>query len=94
MRWKNTTSRYSSPFIAMHWVMVLLIIAAYACIELRTQFPRRSDMREALKSWHFTLALQSSFCSGLGAFDRQACRTDSRHRAATVEIAAASRARS
>ena len=29
----------------------------YACIELRTQFPRGSELREALKAWHFMLGL-------------------------------------
>jgi cytochrome b561 len=57
MGWKNTTARYGSLSIAMHWLMLLLIIAVYACIELRTQFPRGSDVREALKTWHFMLGL-------------------------------------
>jgi cytochrome b561 len=57
MDWKNTSVRYGSLSIAMHWLMLLLIIAVYACIELRTQFPRGSEMREALKSWHFMLGL-------------------------------------
>jgi superoxide oxidase len=50
-------ARYRSPLIALHWVMLLLIIAAYACIELRELFPKGSDPREALKRWHFMLGL-------------------------------------
>ena len=53
----NTPSRYSSVSIAMHWLMLLLIIGVYACIELRELYPKGSDPREALKSWHFTLGL-------------------------------------
>jgi len=57
MGWKNAPARYGSLSIAMHWLMLLLIIAVYACIELHTQFPRGSDVREALKTWHFMLGL-------------------------------------
>jgi cytochrome b561 len=57
MGWKNTSARYGSLSIAMHWLMFLLIAAVYACIELRTQFARGSDIREALKVWHFMLGL-------------------------------------
>ena len=53
----NTPSRYSTASIAMHWLMLLLIIGVYACIELRELYPKGSDPREALKSWHFTLGL-------------------------------------
>jgi cytochrome b561 len=37
--------------------MLLLIAAVYACIELRGYFPKGSDPREALKTWHFMLGL-------------------------------------
>jgi cytochrome b561 len=49
--------RYSRLSIALHWLMLLLIAATYACIELREFFPRGSDLREGLKSWHFMLGL-------------------------------------
>jgi cytochrome b561 len=55
--WKNTTDRYGSLSIAMHWLMLLLLIAVYACIELRELFPKGSDIREALKVWHYMLGL-------------------------------------
>ena len=57
MGWKNTTARFGSLSIAMHWLMFALLVAVYACIELRTQYPRGSDIREALKTWHFMLGL-------------------------------------
>ena len=57
MNWKNTTDRYGSLSIAMHWVMLLLLIGVYACINLREAFPRGSDLREGLKMWHFMLGL-------------------------------------
>ena len=35
----------------------MLVVAAYACILLRTNFERGSDIREGLKAWHFMLGL-------------------------------------
>lgn len=55
--WKNTEERYGSLSIAMHWLMLLLMVAVYACIELRELFPKGSDPREALKTWHYMLGL-------------------------------------
>ena len=57
MQWKNTTDRYGSLSIAMHWLMLALLVAVYACIELREFYPKGSDPREALKQWHFVLGL-------------------------------------
>ncbi|MFZ2234819.1 MAG: cytochrome b [Dokdonella sp.] len=57
MNWKNTVDRYGSLSIAMHWLMLLLLAAVYACIELREFYPKGSDPREALKQWHFMLGL-------------------------------------
>ncbi|MDX1915883.1 MAG: cytochrome b [Methylophilus sp.] len=57
MNMLNTTNRYRSLSIGLHWVMLLLLIAVYACIELREFYPKGSDIREALKSWHFMLGL-------------------------------------
>jgi len=57
MNWSNTTNRYGSLSITLHWLMFLLIVAGYACMELREFFPKGSDPREAMKSWHFMLGL-------------------------------------
>lgn len=51
------SGRYSTASIALHWLMLLLMIAVYALIELREFYPRGSDPREAMKAWHFTLGL-------------------------------------
>lgn len=37
--------------------MLLLIAGAYSCILVRENFPRGSDFREGLKTWHFMLGL-------------------------------------
>lgn len=50
-------SRYPNSAILMHWLVVLLVIAAYACILLRENYERGSDIREALKTWHYMLGL-------------------------------------
>lgn len=57
MRKYNTNERYGSLSIGLHWLMLLLIVAVYACIELREIYPKGSDPREALKTWHFMLGL-------------------------------------
>ena len=57
MQWRNNTERYGSLSIGLHWFMLLLLVAVYACIELRGFFPKGSDLREALKIWHYMLGL-------------------------------------
>ena len=57
MSWKNTQDHYGKLSIAMHWLMFLLLIAVYSCIELREFFPKGSDPRIALKLWHTMLGL-------------------------------------
>lgn len=57
MNWKNTSSRYGSLSIGIHWLMLLLFIAVYASIELRSFYPKGSDIREGLKTWHFMLGM-------------------------------------
>lgn len=57
MNWKNTTIRYGSFSIGIHWLMLLLFIAVYASIELRSFYPKGSDIREGLKTWHFMLGM-------------------------------------
>lgn len=50
-------ARLINGAILLHWLMALLIAAAYATIELRELFPRGSDPREALKAWHYAIGL-------------------------------------
>lgn len=57
MSWKNTSIRYGSLSIGIHWLMLLLFIAVYASIELRGIFPKGSDPREAMKTWHNMLGM-------------------------------------
>lgn len=48
---------YARASIALHWLMLLLLAAVYACIELRVLFERGSDLRDGIKAWHFSLGL-------------------------------------
>lgn len=57
MQWRNSKEHYGLLSIGLHWVMLLLFIAVYACIELREFFPKGSNIREGLKTWHFMLGL-------------------------------------
>ncbi len=57
MSWKNTERRYGHLSIGLHWLMLILLIAVYASIELREFFPKGSDPRTALKTLHFMLGL-------------------------------------
>ena len=49
--------RYPDSAILLHWLVLILVVAAYTCILLRTNFERGSDIREGLKAWHFMLGL-------------------------------------
>jgi len=53
----TTAIRYPTVSIILHWAMLVLIAAVYAAIELRTFFPKGSDIREGFKTWHFMLGL-------------------------------------
>ncbi|MEQ1740494.1 MAG: HAD-IC family P-type ATPase [Methyloglobulus sp.] len=57
MQWRNSKERYGWLSIGLHWFMLLLLIAVYACIELREFYPKGSDIRDMLKTWHFMLGL-------------------------------------
>jgi cytochrome b561 len=57
MNWRNNTERYGAISIGLHWLMLVLIAAVYACIELHEAFPKGSALREALKDWHYMLGL-------------------------------------
>lgn len=37
--------------------MLILLVAVYACVEFSDNFPKGSDTRSALKTWHYMLGL-------------------------------------
>lgn len=53
----SASSRYAPAVIALHWITVLLIVAVYVLMEFRGIYPRGSEGREMMKSWHYTVGL-------------------------------------
>lgn len=50
-------SRYGLLMISLHWLMLILIVAAYASIELRELYPKGSAPRATLKEVHYLFGL-------------------------------------
>ncbi|MBX3694310.1 MAG: cytochrome b [Steroidobacteraceae bacterium] len=50
-------SAYNPALIGIHWLTLLLLIAVYLLIELREIYPKGSDPRELMKTWHNMLGL-------------------------------------
>lgn len=57
MNWRNTQDRYGSLSIAMHWLMLLVMVATYAAINLEDLAPKGSALRADLKTWHFLFGM-------------------------------------
>ncbi len=70
MSWKNSSDRYGWLSIGMHWSMLLLLVAVYLFTNLADAFPKGSDVRAAMKTWHYMLGL----CVFLLVFVRLAIR--------------------
>lgn len=49
--------RHHRLSIGLHWLMLVLLVAVYALIELRGIFPKGSAARDLIKTWHFMLGL-------------------------------------
>lgn len=53
----TTRQRYSGVSIALHWLMLLLIVASYVLILSRTEFEKGSDARNLVKMLHFSVGV-------------------------------------
>jgi len=53
----GTGFRYGSALVAMHWLMLLLMVAMYASIELRVLYAKGTEPREFMKALHFMFGL-------------------------------------
>lgn len=49
--------KHSKPIIALHWIMFVAILAAYALIEFRVLYEKGSLERELMKTMHFMMGL-------------------------------------
>lgn len=47
-----STARYHPASIVLHWLVFLLVIAAFIAIELKGQFPKGGEPRELCKQIH------------------------------------------
>ena len=45
-------TRYHPASVFLHWLVFLLVVAAFITIELKGQFPKGSEMRDLCKSVH------------------------------------------
>jgi cytochrome b561 len=65
-------SRYPNSTILLYWLVLLLVVATYACSLLRENVERGSDLREGLKAWRFMLGLTvlaaTFLCASLRVF--------------------------
>jgi superoxide oxidase len=57
----TASDRYGRLSILIHWATLAILVAVYACIELREMYARGSEIREALKTWHYMLGLTVFF---------------------------------
>ncbi len=54
MAWKNSATRYGSVSIVLHWLMLVLLVGVYACIELHEVYGR-TPTGAMFENWHTTL---------------------------------------
>lgn len=57
MALRNSKDRYSVLMVCLHWLMLVLLVAVYASMELRGLAPKGSELRANLKTIHFLLGL-------------------------------------
>lgn len=53
----DASPRYHAAMVALHWLMLVLLVATFASINLRELFPKGTDMRTLMKTIHFSLGL-------------------------------------
>ena len=51
------SNRYHPVSIGLHWLMLLLLAAVYVLMEFRDIYPRGSEPRDLMKTWHYMLGL-------------------------------------
>ena len=57
MKLPSSPRRYGALSIALHWLMVVLLVAVYLCMLLSDNFPKGSATRDGLRTWHYMLGL-------------------------------------
>lgn len=54
---ETTTQRYGTLSITLHWLMLVLFVAVYACIEIKGFLPRGSNIRSLFIGLHGVFGL-------------------------------------
>lgn len=54
-------TKFNPVIIALHWFMLLLMVAVYVFMEFRGIFPKGSEPREFMKALHFMLGMSVFF---------------------------------
>ncbi len=54
---RNNQQHYSTPSIALHWLMAVLLIATAATMEFKGVYPKGSAARDAIKGVHYLLGI-------------------------------------
>lgn len=57
MTWRNSASQYGWLPVALHWLMLLLLAAVYASMELEDLVGEGSATHEAMETWHYMLGI-------------------------------------
>lgn len=58
-------NRFHPLSIGAHWLTLILLLAAYALIELRGLAPKGGELRDAMKTWHYAVGLTVFAIAGL-----------------------------
>ena len=54
---RNNQQHYSTPSIALHWLMAVLLIATATTMEFKGVYPKGSAARDAIKGVHYLLGI-------------------------------------
>jgi cytochrome b561 len=64
----SSPSRYNGLAISLHWLSAVLVIGAILLIEAKGWFPKGSEMRDAVKLWHFQIGAIVLLATALRVF--------------------------
>lgn len=57
IKWISTSEGYGSVPIIFHWLMLLLIVAAYLTMDIKSFFPKGGASRDAIANLHFMFGM-------------------------------------
>jgi cytochrome b561 len=72
MKWTSDRTGYGALAIALHWLTLILIIVAYAAMDLREVVEPGTPLRKSMALWHYTAGLSVFALTWLRLFVRRA----------------------